>query len=128
MAELTAGHGIHPTMIATWKRQAIDGMAATFWSATETARAARDIEVEKLHAKTGQLAIRLSVEWQMIGALGRQHMREQAGASTLTRDRQCRGWCLGDGVALLAGKLGTDVAHDLEAAGHILQHLGYVLA
>ena len=29
MAELASRHGIHPTMIATWKRQAIDGMAAT---------------------------------------------------------------------------------------------------
>ena len=28
LAELAAEHGIHPTKIATWKRQAIEGMAA----------------------------------------------------------------------------------------------------
>lgn len=40
LAELATKHGIHPTMIATWKRQAIEGMAATFSSATEAAKAA----------------------------------------------------------------------------------------
>jgi transposase-like protein len=30
LAELGAKHGIHHTMIAAWKRQAIDGMASTF--------------------------------------------------------------------------------------------------
>ncbi|MDR6850471.1 transposase-like protein [Sphingomonas sp. BE137] len=29
LAKLATTYGIHPTMIATWKRQAIDGMAAT---------------------------------------------------------------------------------------------------
>ena len=30
LAELTAKHGVHHTMIASWERQAIDGMSATF--------------------------------------------------------------------------------------------------
>jgi transposase-like protein len=30
LAELAAKHGVHHTMIAAWKRQAIDGMAGTF--------------------------------------------------------------------------------------------------
>ena len=30
LAELGTKHGIHHTMIAAWKRQAIDGMASTF--------------------------------------------------------------------------------------------------
>ena len=29
LAELAAKHGVHHTMIASWKRQAIDGMAGT---------------------------------------------------------------------------------------------------
>jgi transposase len=37
LAELAAKHGVHHTMIASWKRQAI--------------------EVEKLHAKIGQLVV-----------------------------------------------------------------------
>jgi transposase-like protein len=28
LAELAAKHGIHPTMIATWKRQAVAGMGS----------------------------------------------------------------------------------------------------
>lgn len=57
LAELAAKHGIHPTMIATWKRQAIDGMAGTFSGATEAAKATGDTEIEKLHAKIGQLVV-----------------------------------------------------------------------
>jgi len=30
LAELSAKHGIHQTMIAAWKRQAIEGLASTF--------------------------------------------------------------------------------------------------
>ena len=44
-------------MIATWKRQAIDGMAATFSGPAEAAKTAGDIEIEKLHAKIGQLVV-----------------------------------------------------------------------
>lgn len=33
VAELAARHGIQHTMIAAWKRQAIEGMASTFSSA-----------------------------------------------------------------------------------------------
>ena len=57
LAELATKHGIHPTMIATWKRQAIEGMAATFSGTTEAAKAAGDTEIEKLHAKIGQLVV-----------------------------------------------------------------------
>jgi len=71
---------------------------------------------------------RLPVEREVVDVLGHQHMREQAGACLAARDGQCWCWRLGDGVATLAGELGADVAHDLEAAGHILQHLGHVLA
>ena len=41
LAELGAKHGIHHTMIAAWKRQAIDGMASTFAGATAAAISAR---------------------------------------------------------------------------------------
>ncbi|WP_242621979.1 transposase, partial [Komagataeibacter xylinus] len=30
LSELASKHGVHQTMIAQWKRQAIEGMAATF--------------------------------------------------------------------------------------------------
>ena len=57
VAELAAKHGIHHTMIAAWKRQAIEGMASTFSGAGDAAKAAGDAELEKLHAKIGQLVI-----------------------------------------------------------------------
>ena len=57
LAELAAKHGIHHTMIAAWKRQAVEGMAGTFSGASDDARAASEAEVEKLHAKIGQLVV-----------------------------------------------------------------------
>jgi transposase len=57
LAELATKHGVHHTMIAAWKRQAIEGMSATFSGAGEAARAASDAEVDKLHAKIGQLLV-----------------------------------------------------------------------
>ncbi len=44
LAELGAKHGIHHTMIAAWKRQAIDGMASTFAGAPEVVRASGEAE------------------------------------------------------------------------------------
>lgn len=57
LAELAAKHGIHHTLIAGWKRQAIEGMAATFSGKTEAAAATGAADVEKLHAKIGQLVV-----------------------------------------------------------------------
>lgn len=57
LAELSAKHGIHQTMIATWKRQAIEGMAATFSGKSEAASAANEAETARLHAKIGQLVV-----------------------------------------------------------------------
>ena len=36
LAELAAKHGIHQTMIAAWKKQAVEGMAATFSGKAES--------------------------------------------------------------------------------------------
>jgi transposase len=57
LSELAAKHGVHHTMIATWKRQAIDGMASTFSGKTEAAPAATAADIDKLHAKIGQLVV-----------------------------------------------------------------------
>jgi transposase len=57
VAEIASKHGIHSTMVATWKRQAIEGMAGTFSGAAETAKASGEAEIEKLHAKIGQLVV-----------------------------------------------------------------------
>ena len=57
LAELAAKHGLHQTMIATWKRQAIEGMAETFSGKSEAAQAASEADIAKLHAKIGQLVV-----------------------------------------------------------------------
>ena len=44
-------------MISGWKRQAMDGMAGVFESKPESATGAQQSEVEKLHAKIGQLVV-----------------------------------------------------------------------
>ena len=58
-AQLAAKHGIHQTMVGDWKRQAMEGLTAVFAgkaTAQEAAKAA-EAEVEKLHAKIGQLLV-----------------------------------------------------------------------
>ncbi len=58
-AQLAAKHGIHQTMVGEWKRQAMEGLTAVFSgkaAAPESAKVA-EAEVEKLHAKIGQLLV-----------------------------------------------------------------------
>ncbi len=57
LADLAAKHGIHQTMITAWRRQAVDGMAATFSSPSEAPPAIGEADLAKLHAKIGQLVV-----------------------------------------------------------------------
>jgi transposase len=57
LAELAGKHGIHQTMIAAWKKQAVEGMAVTFSGKAEAVQATSEAELAKLHAKIGQLVI-----------------------------------------------------------------------
>jgi transposase len=57
LAELASRHGIHQTMIAAWKKQAVDGLTATFSGKAEVVQATSEAELAKLHAKIGQLVI-----------------------------------------------------------------------
>jgi transposase len=43
VSQLATKHGVHQTLIGDWKRQALDGL--------------REEDVEKLHAKIGQLVV-----------------------------------------------------------------------
>ncbi len=58
-AQLATKHGIHQTMVSEWKKQAMEGLTVVFSGrseAQETAKSA-EVEVEKLHAKIGQLLV-----------------------------------------------------------------------
>jgi transposase len=57
VAQLVAKHGVHQTLINAWKKQAIEGMAGVFSGRSEVAETARAEELEKLHAKIGQLVV-----------------------------------------------------------------------
>ena len=54
VAELVAKHGVHQTVINTWKRQALEGMSGIFSGKAEAKAAETEGEIEKLHAKIGQ--------------------------------------------------------------------------
>ncbi|MBK1660592.1 IS3 family transposase [Paracraurococcus ruber] len=58
-AQLAAKHGIHQTMVGEWKRQAMEGLASVFSGKAATPECAKvaEAEVEKLHAKIGQLVV-----------------------------------------------------------------------
>lgn len=56
-AELAKKYDIHPTMISGWKRTAIENMAAAFGGVSSAEPQISAGEVEKLHAKIGQLVI-----------------------------------------------------------------------
>jgi transposase len=58
-AQLATKHGIHQTMVGEWKKQAIEGLTAVFsgHSEAEVTAKSTEAEVEKLHAKIGQLRV-----------------------------------------------------------------------
>lgn len=57
LSELGSRYGLHPNMIANWKRQAIDNMAETFSGKSEHNRSSSDTQIKDLHAKIGELTV-----------------------------------------------------------------------
>jgi len=57
IAQLVAKHGIHQTLINGWKKQATDRLSTLFEIKPEGGEKAREADVEKLHAKIGQLVV-----------------------------------------------------------------------
>jgi transposase len=57
--ELAASHQLHPNLIMTWKRQAIEKMARIFTRKAGSGGPNRDVKTEftKLHTKIGQLVV-----------------------------------------------------------------------
>ncbi len=56
-SQLATKRGVHQTMINDWKRMAIAGLASIFDGNGMEKEVAREGEVEKLHAKIGQLLV-----------------------------------------------------------------------
>ena len=57
IAELVAKHGVHRMVIQCWKRQTLEGMAGIFSGKAEAKAAEKEGEIEKLHAKIGQIVV-----------------------------------------------------------------------
>ena len=57
LSELGAKHGIHPKVIGGWNKQAMEGLAGVFDAGEPAAKTVSEAEVEKLHAKIGQLLV-----------------------------------------------------------------------
>ena len=57
VSELARQYGVHPNLIAGWKRLAIGGMAGVFDGKGSERDQGREVEVRELHAKIGQLVI-----------------------------------------------------------------------
>lgn len=56
-AELAKKYDIHPTMITGWKKSAVENMASAFDGKMPAEPLISEKEVEKLHAKIGQLVV-----------------------------------------------------------------------
>jgi transposase len=57
VAELATRHGLHPTQITAWKREAVEKLARVFDEKNSTREQNRDAELTKLHARIGQLVV-----------------------------------------------------------------------
>ena len=55
--EIAAKHQVHPNQVSAWKRQAMDGLGAVFSNGGEAAHRDHEAEIERLHAKIGQLTV-----------------------------------------------------------------------
>lgn len=55
--EIAAKHQVHPNQVGAWKRQAMDGLGAVFSNGAEVARRDHEAEIERLHAKIGELTV-----------------------------------------------------------------------
>jgi transposase len=56
-SQLATKHGVHQTMIGEWKRQAMEGLVTVFSGKAGAKEGIREEDLEKLHAKIGQLVV-----------------------------------------------------------------------
>jgi transposase-like protein len=55
--EIAAKHQVHPNQVSAWKRQAMDGLDEVFATGSDASRRDHEAEIERLHAKIGQLTV-----------------------------------------------------------------------
>jgi transposase len=69
VAQIASTFGVHATLVAGWKKQAIAGMPEIFAHGRETSRAEADAEKDELYKQIGQLKVELDFLKKRAGLL-----------------------------------------------------------
>ncbi len=90
-SQLATKHGVHQTMIGDWKRQAMEGLVSVFSGKVDAREGIREDELEKLHAKIGQLVVERDFFSQGIRSMSIERRRAliERGHEQLSIVRQC---------------------------------------
>jgi transposase len=57
VSQLGAKHGVHQTLINAWKKQAVEKLSTVFENGSSDTGRTSEADIEKLHAKIGQLIV-----------------------------------------------------------------------
>jgi transposase len=57
IAELASKYSVHPNQISKWKKQAREGVTASFSGKPQSDKQANEAQIKELHAKIGQLTV-----------------------------------------------------------------------
>ena len=57
LSELASKYGVHPNQISQWKKQAREGVVATFSGKAQNDQQSHETQIKELHAKIGQLTV-----------------------------------------------------------------------
>jgi transposase len=75
LSELASKYGVHPNQVSQWKKQAKEGIVASF-SGKTVGRQDNEAQIKELHAKIGQLTIEKDFLQQ---AFAKYELRAKAG-------------------------------------------------
>ncbi len=71
IAELAQHYDVHANQITTWRAQLLEGAAGVFGSPSATSAEAAPVDLKRLHAKIGELALENDF---LVGALSKAGM------------------------------------------------------